>query len=222
MKKFSFVFAILAALALTACGTTNSYMAQRHTTVEMYHIFDIQTKADTATVAKAASDGLPRNTNEISSNMPLHLGTTVPPQASRFTIEDMGAKLSGTGMGTFMQMAAMQNGGVSIKAARCDDAVWTARAVRNIAGSSNLTLYGCLYKYAGGYHLDTYAVFQKTEGGLNQISRDIAGSMVGTPEQWVDKTIQDMVASIETGARAQVVHLEGQPQLGAKSAVAQR
>lgn len=222
MKKISFVFAILAAMALTACGTTNGYLAQRHTTVEMYHIFDIHTRADTATVAKAASDGLARNTNEISSNMPLQLGKVVPTQAGRFTIEDMGAKLSGTGMGTFMQMAAMQNGGVSIKAARCDDAVWTARAVRSIGGSSNLTLYGCLYKYAGGYQLDTYAVFQKTEGGINQISRDIAGSIVGSPEQWVDKTIQDMVASIETGARAQVVHLEGQPQLGAVPGIAQR
>jgi hypothetical protein len=212
MKKFSLIAAV-AALALTGCATSNSYLAARSTTVEMYHIFDVKTAADTNKVIKAAADGLAQNTNQINQVTPLQMGKTVPATPGRFTIDDVGAKLSGTGMGTLMQMAAMQNGGVTLKTANCEGAVWTSRATRSIAGSSNLTLYSCLYKYQAGYNLDTYAVFQKTEGGLAQVSRDIANSLVGTPEQWVNKTILDTVASIEKATGAKVVRLEGQPEL---------
>jgi hypothetical protein len=212
MKKFALIAAV-AALALTGCATSNSYLAKRSTTMEMYHIFDIKTTADTSKVIKAAAEGLAQNTNQINQVTPLQMGKTVPATPGRFTIDDVSAKLNGTGMGTLMQMAAMQNGGVTLKTATCDGAVWTSRAQRSIAGSSNLNLYSCLYKYQGGYHLDTYAVFQKTEGGLAQISRDIANSMVGTPEQWVNKTILDTVASIEKMTGSKVVRLEGQPEL---------
>ena len=138
----------------------------------------------------------------------------VPATPGRFTLVDMGSKMAGTGIGAMMQMAAMQNAGVGMKTANCEGAVWTARAQRTISGSSNLTLHGCLYRYQKGFHLDTYAVFQKVEGGLQQVSRDIASKMVGTPEEWVTKTILDMVRSIEKGANAKVTHLEGQPELG--------
>lgn len=213
MKKIALV---LPALALFAgCGSSNSYLAKRSSTVEMYHIFDIKTEAATAAVIKAAADGLAKNTNEIQQNTPLQLGKTVPVEPGRFVIEDIGAKLAGSnsGMGAMLQMAAMKNGGVGMKAARCDDAVWTSRALRSIAGSSNLTLYSCLYKYQAGYRLDTYAIFNKTEGGLAQVSRDIASSLVGTPEQWVTKTILDTVHSIEAATGAKMVRLEGQPEL---------
>ncbi len=180
----------------------------------MYHVFDIKTSAGTAVVAKAAADGLSRNTNDISTNLPLQLNAVVPTTPGRFTIVDIGAKLSGTGMGALMQLSSVQNGGASMKAASCEGAVWTARAQRTIANSSNLTLYGCLYRYRGGFHLNTYAVFQKTEGGLTQVSRDIAHSLVGTPEQWVNKTILDMTRQIEVNTQSTVVHLEGQPELG--------
>jgi len=211
-KRFAALLPVIA--ALSACGSTNSYLANRKTTVEMYHIFDIKTSVSTAVVAKAAADGLSRNTNDISSNMPLQMNVAVPATPGRFTITDIGAKLGGTGMGALMQLSSMQNGGASIKAATCDGAVWTARAQRTIANSSNLTLYGCLYRYRDGYQLDTYAVFQKTEGGLTQLSRDLAHSLVGTPEEWVNKTILDMAHQIEVNAHASVVHIEGQPELG--------
>jgi hypothetical protein len=211
MKRIALAAAV--AFALTGCATSNGYLASRSTTIEMYHIFDIKTKADTSTVSKAAADGLVQNTNQINQVTPLQMGKTVPATPGRFTIEDVGAKLAGTGMGALMQMASMRNGGATMKAANCDGAVWTSRAQRHVAGSSNLTLYSCLYKYQAGYHFDTYAVFQKTEGGLTQITRDIANSMVGTPEQWVNKTILDTVRAIETATGAKVVHLEGQPTL---------
>jgi hypothetical protein len=148
---------------------------------------------------------------------PLQMGKLVPAEPGRFVLDDVGARLAGSnsGLGAMMQMAAAQNGGMSMKAARCDGAVWTSRAQRTISGSSNLTLYSCLYKYKAGYNLDTYAVFNKTEGGVYQISRDIANSLVGTPEQWVNKTIVDTVRSIEKVTGAKVVRLEGQPELSA-------
>lgn len=215
MKKLALVVPAFAILA--GCATGNSYLANRSTTVEMYHIFDIKTKAATAEVVKAAADGLAQNTSDISQVSPLQMGKKVPVEPGRFVIDDVGAKLasSNSGLGAMMQMAAMQNGGVRVnmKAAKCDDAVWTSRAQRSVAGSSNLTLYSCLYKYQAGYHLDTYAVFNKTEGGLYQVSRDIANSLVGTPEQWVNKTILDTVHAIENVTGAKAVRLEGQPEL---------
>jgi hypothetical protein len=213
MKKLAFVVPALAVLA--GCAGGNSYLANRTTTVEMYHIFDIKTKAGTSEVVKAAADGLAQNTSDIHQVTPLQMDKKVPVEPGRFVIDDVGAKLAGTntGMGAMMQMAAMQNGGVSMKAAKCDDAVWTSRAQRSVAGSSNLTLYSCLYKYQAGYRLDTYAVFNKTEGGLYQVSRDLAASLVGTPEQWVNKTILDTVHAIENATGAKAVRLEGQPEL---------
>jgi hypothetical protein len=213
MKKLAFVVPALAVLA--GCAGGNSYLANRTTTVEMYHIFDIRTKVGTSEVVKAAADGLAQNTSDIHQVTPLQMDKKVPVEPGRFVIDDIGAKLaaSNTGMGAMMQMAAMQNGGVSMKAAKCDDAVWTSRAQRSVAGSSNLTLYSCLYKYQAGYRLDTYAVFNKTEGGLYQVSRDLAASLVGTPEQWVNKTILDTVHAIENATGAKAVRLEGQPEL---------
>lgn len=219
MNNFKLAIAVVSAFALTGCAGTNSYLANRSSTVEMYHIFDIKTAASTQTVAKAATDGLSQNTNQIDENTPLQMGKTIPAEPGRFTISDMTAKFAGTGMGTLMQMASMQGGGVSMKAANCEGAVWTARAQRTVSGSNNLNLYGCLYKYKAGYHLDTYAVFQKEEGGLYQVSRNIAYSIVGTPEAWVNKTIMDMVRSIETRAHAKVAHVEGQPELGSEPSI---
>lgn len=214
MKNFAKVIALVAAAAtLAGCASGNAYLANRNTTVEMYHIFDVKTSADTATVSKAAANGLAQNTNQVNQASPLQLGKTIPATPGRFTIEDMSARLAGTGMGNMLHLASIQNGGATIKTANCQDAVWTSRAERTIAGSSNLTLYSCLYKYKAGYHLNTYAVFQKTEGGLTQISRDIASSLVGTPEQWVNKTITDTVRAIESATGAKVAHLEGQPSL---------
>lgn len=214
MKKITIVI-LPVIFALTGCATGNSYLANRNTTVEMYHIFDIKTKAATGLVIQAAADGLAQNTSDLNQMSPLQMGKTVPVEPGRFVIDDIGAKLAGSnsGMGAMMQMAAMQNGGVSLKAAKCDDAVWTSRAQRSISGSSNLTLYSCLYKYQAGYRLNTYAVFKKTEGGVYQISRTIANSLVGTPEQWVNKTILDTVRSIEKATGATSVRLEGQPEL---------
>ena len=82
-----------------------------------------------------------------------------------------------------------------------------------MSGSNHLKLTACLFQYKEGYHLDLYAVFTKKEGGLLQISRDMANAMVGTPEEWTEKTFLDIVRSIRTSTGADITLLEAQPEL---------
>jgi hypothetical protein len=210
MKNLKLTIAIGFSLALTGCNGLNSYLATQTQTVEMYHIFDIKTAADTATITKATATGLSENTNDVRTATPLQLGKSIPSEPGRFVLKDL-ASAMGAG-GAFMQMAKMQ-GNISMKIASCEDAVWNAKAVRSISGSNNLTLYACLFKYKAGYNLDIYAVFTKQEGGLYQISRTVASSLVGTPEEWVNKTVLDTVRSIEHAAGVKAMHVEGQPAL---------
>ena len=216
-KKISLTAVAVIAL-LSGCNTVNQSLANRQEVVEIYHIFDFKTQADVATVSRAAANGLAQNTNSVQSSTPLQLGNTVPAEPGKFVLVDM-ASAMGRGMGAMMQIAAAQNGGSTMKVAKCDGAVWTSKAVRNISGSSNLTLYSCLYRYRAGYNLDMYAVFSKTSGGLNGIFQSGADALVGTPEAWVNKTIIDTVRAIESAAGAPGVHVEGQPALGPLPAV---
>jgi hypothetical protein len=116
-------------------------------------------------------------------------------------------------MGAFLQAASSQAGGTTMRIAKCDGAVWTSKATRAIPGYNNLNLYSCLYAYRGGYQLDVYGVFQKNSGGLTGLEQGLAGGLVGTPEQWVNKTILDTVRNIASASNAQVVQIEGQPKI---------
>lgn len=194
---------VTAGLALAGCGSVNNYMAAKQTTVEYYRVFDIQTSASKQQVAKAASDGLGRNVNGASEAMPI-ITTGIPEQPGRFNLVD---PFAGTNFSAFVGGA----GSIGVHIAKCDGAVWTAHAVRNISGSNNLNIYACLYQYKGGYQLDQYAVFTKEEGGLMQLSRDMANAMVGTPEQWTDKTLLDVVRNIEATTQAKISLVEAQP-----------
>ena len=218
MNKKKVISLALIVGALSGCNTVNQSLANRQEVVEIYHIFDFKTQADVATVSRAAANGLAQNTNSVLSSTPLQIGNVVPAEPGKFTLMDLSNTLGG-GMGAMMQIAAAQNGGSTIKVAKCDGAVWTSKAVRNISGSSNLTLYSCLYRYRAGYNLDMYAVFSKTSGGLNGIFQSGADALVGTPEAWVNKTIIDTVRAIESAAGAPGVHVEGQPALGPLPAV---
>ena len=107
MKNLAFIAPVL--VLLSGCATGNSYVANRSSTVEMYHIFDIKTKAATDMVVKAAADGLAQNTSDIQQVTPLQMGKQVPLEPGRFVIEDVGAKLAGSnpGLGGMIQMASM-------------------------------------------------------------------------------------------------------------------
>jgi len=210
--KFS-ALGVVSALVLSACGGVNQYLADRSETTELYHIFDIKTAADVESVVNAAADGLAQNSNRIQQNRPLMMGSTIPAAPGRFQLVDMSSAFQGTGMGALMQMASTQSGGTTLRMAKCDGAVWTSHATRTISGYTNLNLYSCLYAYRSGYQLDVYGVFQKTSGGLASITQGLASGLVGTPEQWVNKTIIDTVRSIESATHSRVVQIEGQPKI---------
>lgn len=195
-----------AGLFLTGCGTMNNALVEKQKNVEYYRIFDIKTSADRYEVAEAASNGLGRNVNSAKEATPIPTSSELPEEAGRFTLVN---PFEGSKMGAFLG----GGGSLGMKVATCDGAAWTASAVRSIAGSSDLKLTACLWPYKEGYHLDTYATFTKTEGGLMQISRSMASAMVGTPEEWTEKTFLDIVRAIQSKTQADITYLEGYPKL---------
>lgn len=204
MKYATIVAAV--ALGLSGCGTTNNYLAEKRQSVEYYRIFDIKTTASRQTVAKAASNGLGRNVNNAQEATPIPSSGEVPETPGRFKLV---SPFAGSNMGALMGGA----GTVGLRVATCDGASWTAKAERRVSGSNSLGLTACLFQYKGGYHLDLYAILTKQEGGLMQLSRDMANAMVGTPEEWTEKTFLDIVRSIRTAASAEVKLLEAQPEI---------
>ena len=118
---------------LAGCGTLNSALVNRHETVEMYHVFDVKTKASPDAIIRATADGLARNTNSLTQNRPLQMGAKVPATPGRFELVDAAEAFKGTGMGAFLAMA-QGAGNTPMRSARCEGAVWTSKAVRDIAG----------------------------------------------------------------------------------------
>lgn len=200
---------LAAALSLTACGTTNNYLAAKTKTVEYYRIFDIKTTAPKQSIIKAASDGLGRNVNNAQEATPIPKSATPPDTPGRFSIKNPFE-------GSSLAMLAGGAGSLGLQVATCDGAAWTAKALRNIEGSDRLNLTVCLFPYKDGYHLNMYAVFVKSEGGLLQLGRDAASAMVGTPEEWTERTLNDVVTSINTKVKANIELLEAQPEVEGK------
>jgi hypothetical protein len=195
------------ALLLAGCGTSNNYLAAKQKTVEYYRIFQIRTDAPRAAVAAAASNGLGRNVNNAEEAMPIPSSPDLPEKPGRFQLVNPleGSRLAALGA---------SSGSIGFKVATCEGAMWTARAQRSVSGSNSLKLSACLWQFKGGYNLDLYAVFTKQEGGLFQISRDMASAMVGTPEEWTEKTFLDIVRQIKLSTNADISLLEAQPELG--------
>lgn len=204
MKRL--LIAVAATLGISGCGTTNNYLAEKKQTVEYYRIFDIKTSANRQAVAKAASNGIGRNVNNAQEATPIPSSSEIPEKPARFKLVNPfeGSKLAALAGGA---------GSLGFRMATCEGASWTAKAERRVSGSNNLNLTACLFQYKDGYHLDLYAVFTKQEGGLFQISRDMANAMVGTPEEWTEKTFLDIVRSIRANTGAEIALLEAQPEL---------
>lgn len=198
--------AIGIALLTAGCGSVNNVLVEKRKSVEYYRIFDIKTTADRTTVADAASNGLGRNVESATEARPIPEWSKPPEQSGRF-------KLVNPFAGSKLAALASSGGNVGFKIATCEGAVWTATAKRSVSNSSDLNLTTCLWQYQGGYHLDTYATFTKVEGGLMELSRSMASAMVGTPEEWTEKTFLDIVRSIAKVTGAQVSYLEGYPAL---------
>ena len=206
MKAFNLLLGTVAVSLLAACGSTNNYLSAKTKNIEYYRIYDIQTTASRSALAKAASDGLGRNTGNAQEAMPIPSSADLPDTPGRF-------KLANPFEGSKLAAIAGMGGSLGIRIATCDGAVWTAKANRSVTGSSDLSITICLFQYKGGYHLDQYAVFSKQEGGLTQISRDLANAMVGTPEEWTEKTLLDVVRNIKAVTGADIKLLEAQPDI---------
>ena len=212
MNKVLFLVVVIASSTLSGCGALNEKLADRHETVEIYHIFDVKTSVTPESIIRASADGLARNTNSVVQNRPLQMGWKVPAEPGRFDIVNVADAFKGTGISNLLSLANGA-GTTTPRVAKCDGAVWTSKANRHITGFENLNLYTCLYRYKKGYQVDMYAVFQKKSGGINGLIRDAAGALTGTADQWVNKTIVDTVRSIEAATNSKVVRIEGQPEL---------
>ena len=204
MKKLVLIVG-LALLGLTGCGVVNNALVEKHKTVEYYRIFDIRTQADRQSVVDAASNGLGKNVNDAKEASPIFTDE-LPDKPLRFKLVN---PFQGSALGAF----AAAGGNIGFKLATCDGAVWTANATRTVAGSNQLRLTACLFPYKDGYNLDLYATFEKVEGGVWQLSRSMASAMVGTPEEWTEKTFLDIVRNVHDVTKAEITYVEGYPKV---------
>jgi hypothetical protein len=205
MRQLIFILTI--GIMTTGCGALNNRLAEKTKMVEYYRIFDIKTTAGWPEVIDAASNGLGRNVGNASEATPIPPFSTPPDEPGRFKIVN---PLEGTNLG---MLAGLQGGSLGFKMATCDGAIWTANAERDISGSNNLRITACLFQYKEGYHLDTYGIFTKEEGGLKLLGRAVAHKLVGTPEQWTEKAFLDIVRNIRKMTSAEVILLEGHPKM---------
>ena len=209
---FRVFFVGLLVVTLSACSTMNSHLAEKTKHVEYYRIFDLKTQADRTDVVDAASKGLAKNAGSADETMPIPNFSMKPVTPGRFKVVNQMDQFQGTSLGA---LAALANNGGSLgmKTAQCDDAIWIAHARKTVNDSFNINLTSCLFEYVDGYHLDMYAHLNKEEGGFMQISRAMANAMVGTPEEWVEKTFLDVVRTINEETVTEIDYIEGYPKM---------
>ena len=187
-----------------SCTTINNAITEKSKHIEYYRIFDIKTSADRFSIAKAASAGLSNNTSDINENMPIPENAEPPEKPGRFKLIN---PFKGSQIGAFVAAG----GASGFKVATCDGSAWSANSDRTIPNSSNSRFTACLFEYKDGYHLDMFASFQKKEGGVMQLSRSLAAAMVGTPEEWVEKTFLDVAREVHKSTDSEITFIEGFP-----------
>jgi len=189
----------MTAATVTACGTTDSGMFASHNkTVEYFRIFDIRTTASNDTIAAAASTGIERNILRATLATPVPTVKEVQVKPGRIVLQEVGATAGG----------AAAAGSPS-----CEGATWTAKANPEVSGGQNVSVVACLFPYQGGYHLDMYTAFSRPDGGWLKYPRRLSGAVFGTPEQWTEKTMLDVVRAIQARTSAQVVLVEAKPDI---------
>jgi hypothetical protein len=179
--------------ALAGCGTPAGEMfASRERTVEYVRVFDIKTAAPPPAVLHAASEGISRNILNAKLATPLPETAEVLDQPGRFKLAESPGAARGPS---------------------CDGASWTAQARPDVRGSQDMHIVACLYAYKTGYHLDMYAAFTRKEGGWLAWPRRATGMVLGTPEQYVERAMLDLVRTIRETTRAQVALVEARPEV---------
>ncbi|WP_296942646.1 hypothetical protein [uncultured Massilia sp.] len=185
---------LLLAAVLAGCRSNGDNMfAARDRTVEYYRVFDIRTNAAPDAVTKAASAGIERNVKGAEIATPAAAAPAAPGEAPGR-----------------LQMAAP---GTAPSASACEGAAWSAKAAPAVRGGDNMHLIACLFPYRSGYHLDMYAVFTRPEGGLLAWPRRLGGAVLGTPEQFTESTMMDLVRAIREGTGATISLVEARPEL---------
>lgn len=206
MHFFNRIAALGAGLAMFTAVPVQAQQAER--TKELYHIFDIRTQANRQELIRALTDGININASDSETVTPLIRGTP-PAQAGTFELVDpfAGGRLGGFGA---LLGAAQQ---AQVKQVQCEGAVWIANAERRIRGSQNLRMTICLFPYTDGYHLDIYALDTEDRGGgiSRKLGRLIAGAVVGDPGDWTNKTIIDLLRTVDRQTNAEINYVEGQP-----------
>ncbi len=216
MKKLGLVTAVIAITSLGGCASVNNAAVEKNKSIELYRVFDIKTTADRYVVTEAASDGLGANVSSADEQNPIVMGET-PKKPGRFKPVD-GSKDMGQASGV-MAFAMKMNPSLNnmLKVASCEGAVWTATARKDVDNAFNMSFNLCLWHYEGGYALDVYANYTKKEGGgflgVDGLARKAAYAMVGTPEEWAEKTVLDVVRKIKQQTGGEVKFLEGYPRM---------
>lgn len=212
-KSKSSIAVVVAVTLLSGCSSVNNSLAKKKKNVELYRIFNIQTNADRYVVAEAASNGLGGNVGSATEENPIPNYSEKPEKPGRYQsvnpVKDIGQ------LGGFAALAASQLSGSSsqLKVADCDGAIWTARAKKHADDAFDMSFNLCLWEYKGGYHLDVYANYTKEEGGFYQAIRSASYALVGSPEEWAEKTVLDVVREIKTETGASIKLNEGHPKL---------
>ena len=192
----SFMVAAVVGAALGGCATAGGGMfAAREQTVEYVRVFDIKTDAPVPAVVRAASEGISRNIRNATLATPLPDTAELQDQPGRFKLADV----PGTARG------------VATPGPDCDGASWTAKGRPEVRGGQDMQVVACLYPYKNGYHLDMYAAFSKKEGGWLAWPRRASGKLFGTPENYAEKTMLDIVRTIREATKAQVALVEAKP-----------
>jgi hypothetical protein len=217
MKKLGLVSAAVVLATLSGCATVNNATVEKQKSIELYRVFDIKTDANRYVVSEAASNGLGANVSSANEQNPIVMGDT-PEKPGRFTPVN-GAKSLGGNAGAMMNFALSMNSSMSnmLKTASCEGAVWTATAQKNATNAFNMSFNLCLWEYKDGYALDVYANYTKKEGGgflgVDGLARNAAYAISGTPEEWAEKTVLDVVRKIKKEANGEIKLVEGYPEM---------
>lgn len=216
MKKTGLVTLAMTSVLMTGCASMNNAVIEKQKSVELYRVFNIETQADRDLIINAASNGLGENVSSANEQRPIVMGAK-PQTPGRFKPTNVASQMGQAGgmMALAMKMNSRMSN--SLKTAECDGAVWTATAQKNANNAFTMSFNLCLWEYEQGYALDVYANYTKKEGGgflgMDGLARQAAYAISGTPEEWVEKTVIDVVRKIKQDSNGKVKFVEGYPKL---------
>ena len=199
-------------IALALSGASASAQS-RSSAYQAYVIVDLNTTAPKRTLMDAAEKALSPYTTQLDTARPI--GIRTPQEPGRFELTN---PLADPRLGSLGPLAALAGAhSQSFMMATCEGAVWTANLQRQISGSQNLRATLCLFPYkndtAEGYHLNVYMSDVHNQGGniSQRLGRAMVGRLIGTPEDFTKRMINDTVTALETAAATRAVLVESDP-----------